>query len=279
MILRQLKLSAEHELIEDIESNLDKYRNGNFHYLSQNRKYYRPLGAYEVEEDMLAEVNVDRGGTSDDNLNDIENSITVFDAFSDLSPHLARDTRLWSYYTHTSLLEYSRSRWLNVSEDKHWEPNPDCKRGNSKKSKYCKSCVKCTAYLIKVHFFSSATNVRSIERSNAVSRLWWNGFLAARISTLDMEDALNALMATAEVRSQIMERPTTAQSMTLLSELLLMINEGVHPKPPAEGDKPDLPYSRDYFRAFMRKLNNKGGSLLLEYLDQKECRCLLESCL
>jgi hypothetical protein len=278
MILRQLKLSAEHKLIEQIESNLEKYRNGNFNYLAQNNEYYRILANHEVEEDILSKVNVDRGGLSESQ-NDIENSKTVYDAFCDLSPHLARDTRLWSYYTHTSLLEYSRSRWLHVGDDKHWKRNQECKRDNPDKSKNCNSCSKCTAHLISEHFFASPTKTRSVERSNAISRLWWNGFWADRISTLDMEDALNALMATAEVRSQIMERPTTAQSMTLLSELLLMINEGVHPKPPAEGDKPDLPYSRDYFRAFMRKLNNKGGSLLLEYLDQKECRCLLESCL
>ncbi len=53
----------------------------------------------------------------------------------------------------------------------------------------------------------------------------------------------------------------------------------MHPEKPKTGEKAGLPYARSYFRGLMSKLNNKGGTTLLDVLNQDECREIIKKCL
>src|SRR3546814_4359590 len=85
---------------------------------------------------------------------EVENCLAVHEYLEALSPYEARDERLWSYLTHTSMLQYTRARWPIPSDDDKAVPH------------------------IETHFFAR-TN-RQIERDNAVSRLWWMAHLCTK---------------------------------------------------------------------------------------------------
>src|SRR3546814_8215808 len=48
---------------------------------------------------------------------EVENCLAVHEYLEALSPYEARDERLWSYLTHTSMLQYTRARWPIPSDD------------------------------------------------------------------------------------------------------------------------------------------------------------------
>jgi hypothetical protein len=110
---------------------------------------------------------------------------------------------------------------------------------------------------IETHFFASTQ--RGIERDNIASRLWWMGHLCGRIDGLSMKQGLDALLHRADVRANIVERPTTGQSIPVFSAILRKLAKSY------AGNK--KLFERKVFRPLMIKLNGLGGYVLLDALD------------
>jgi hypothetical protein len=236
MKVRLLRASKLKDLISQIDSNLSLYRTGNFSFLATDPAYYFEI-AHEIDHEGLAKVEC-----SESDHKEAINCRTIFEAMKTITPYLARDERIWVYLTHTFLLDYARKRWP-IPED-------DEKAVNH----------------IKNHFF--AVGARGFERDNAASRLWWMAFLCNRVSDLPINDALESLLYQYDVRANIIERPTTAQSLYLFSAILKKLNESY------KSDK--KLFEREKFREVMKQLNLRGGIKLLGAMDEKYVQRTIE---
>lgn len=240
MKLRILRDSTVAALRKAIADNIETYRSGGFSFLDLDATQYHELpispqvGALEMLKVPVGEE-----------FHEVENCLAVHGYLSELTPYDARDERLWCHLTHTVLLDYVRARWPIPSDDE-----------------------KAVAH-IETHFFAR-TN-RQIERDNAASRLWWMSHLCTRVSGIDQKEALEAFLFRADVRANIIERPTIAQSTNVFSVILRGLVKS------AAGKK--TLFERKAFRAIMMELNSIGGFRLLDVLPEPEIRKIFDSVL
>ena len=174
MSIAFFKDEALDELFENIEVNLDRYRNGDFDDLITDDSVHK-FAELSINQEFLISI---YGGQDDD----VDNCLKMFEAMEGLTPKLARDKRLWSYLTHTSLFHYTRERWPIPDDDDE------------------------AVNWIKHHFF--ITGSRDFERDNAASRLWWTTFICKRVTNIDTRKALGALFFRMDPRSQVLDRKT-----------------------------------------------------------------------
>lgn len=231
MKLRLLRDAAALTLYESIQGNLDRYRAGDFAYLDLDTGQFHELPV-ESYDDALAALQMPVGDTHFE----VENCLVVHDYLGELSPYEARDGRLWCYLSHTVFLPYARARWPIPNDDD-----------------------KAVAH-IATHFFAK-TN-RQIERDNVVSRLWWMAHLCTRVEGVSHRKTLEAFLYRSDVRANIIERPTVAQSKNVFSAILKRLIMS------ATGQK--ALFERSTFRRVMVELNSVGGFRLLDALPEQE---------
>jgi hypothetical protein len=233
-----LREALVHDLTREIEHNLEKYRSGDFQYLTSDSSNFIET-EYEINEGELAKIKL-----VDGDFNEVQCCLGAYNGLPKVSAYLARDQRLWVYLTHIVLLDYTRQRWP-IPEDKE----------------------KAIAH-IKKHFFASGA--RGIERDNAISRLWWMASICSKVEGLTLEKSLTAFLYQSDVRANIVERPTTSQNVVLLSTVIRKLDQSYH------GDK-EL-YGREKFRTVMKELNLQGGIKLLEVLEPREVERIVTRC-
>lgn len=239
MKARFLKSTKLQDLFSDIAENIDRYRAGNFDFLvSEPSNYFET--DLEVKESELSSI-----GCNKDDFKEVENCVQLYKSLGGISHYLARDERLWTYLSHTYLLEYARNRWP-IPADKH-------------------AAIK----HIKTHFF--CVGARGIERDNAASRLWWMASLCNRAGGMPLEEALTCFLHQSDVRANIIERPTTSQNILVFSAVLRKLNESY------KSDK--ALFNREKFRTVMKGLNLQGGVKLLAALPEKTIMTILEDCI
>ena len=238
MEVRLLRSGKEKELLDTIEENLENYRQGNFSYLLSDSSLFINT-KITVKESELQKLDCDE---NDDN--EVENCILIYNAFDGLTHYLARDSRLWVYLTHTYLLEYTRKRW-KIPQD-----------------------TEKAIHHIKNHFF--VMGARGFERDNGASRLWWMADLCDRVEGLSLNEALTSLLYQYDVRANIIERPTTSLSTDVFSAIIKKLNESYN------GDK--KLFDRKIFRTMMRNLNLRAGVNLVSAMNEDEVSKILDEC-
>jgi hypothetical protein len=225
MSIRLLKQRTIDELITNIADNLDSYRAGDFDSIINNNNCHTHDGlTFDVE--LLKSIN----GKRDE---DVDNCLKMFKAMNGLTPYLAKDERLWCYLTHTVLLEYSRVRWSIPDNDDD------------------------AVTYIRNHFF--AKNIRSFERDNSASRLWWISYVCSKVSDMDLKTALETLLYSMDAKSQIMDRSTSALKVNLFSSIMAKMHDSI------ESD--GLFLERNVNRPYMLEVNFLGGYKLLSALS------------
>lgn len=224
------KASVLSELRRNIENNLDLYRKGNFNHVVEDDCNYFEC-EFHLDETIWPALVPDN-----DNVSEITNCKIMLKALGGLSPYLARDERLWSYLTHSHLLEYTRLRWSIPGNDE--------------------DAIK----YIATHFF--AKDKRGIERDNAASRLWWQATLCNRVKDITLEESLQCLLHDTDVRASIIERPTTSQCINVFCAIIKKLHESY------KGDKKLI--NRHRFRPLMKALNLYGGIKLLNAMDEDD---------
>lgn len=219
------------ELEGAIEDNIDRYVNGDFFdYFSDKDKTFYPGF------DIRLVKNIDNEVANYDFKNqekeiDKDWTLKVFKGVKGIIPSIGKDKRLWTYLTHTHFADYCRKRHAITSVEK------------------------ATARIIKQRFFCQGIS-RGIERDNAISRLWWNGYLASKVQGMQLERALELLLYNTDIRQQIVERPFLSTNSTLLSAVIHVLDES---------EKSDgALLVREAFRKKLIKLNIYAGSNMLE---------------
>jgi len=239
MKARFFKAQYVRELTSSIRDNLDLYRSGNFDLVADDPDYYFET-SLDIDEVKLSQVKCDST-----NHMEVENCILVYEGMGEITHHLAREDRLWTYLTHTLLLEYARNRWPIPADDE--------KAINH----------------IKNHFF--CVGARGIERDNATSRLWWMASLCDRTNVLSLQDSLTCLLLQTDVRANIVERPTTSQNLNIFSLILKKLHDSYITAQKL--------FERERFRSFMKWLNLVGGVKLLAALPENRVSKIIDDCI
>jgi len=243
MNLHVVKRGIVAELRDKIEKHYDRYVSGDFSDILKP-EYAIAVKDTEVDLDELARLTPKSGGEYD-----AENALIVFNAIKGINRYLARDERLWVWLTHGPCLEYTRKRWLI--------------KGAKKEQHIAK---------IRDHFF--ATGARGFERSNAISCLWWWAEIVSHYQHSDLPKALKILLHQTDVRTSIIERPTSSQSAfsSIMSVLIAKYDsdEQISFFKRERGDKA-------VYRRWLTEINRHGGVTFYEALPENEVTSLFHS--
>lgn len=225
------------DLRDRVAENITRYREGDFLDLEVAGDWRIPL-SIDVDLDQLNQL-VPGNRPQDE----IQNSAIVGRALSKVTPTLARENRVWIRLSHIECLEYARNRWLPVHAS-------DAE----------------LAQKVCVHMFAP-TRTRCRD-DHAVGRLWWNYQVARQIMPEEPERALKVILARADLRLNLVERP------------------GVGARPQlARGIVRTLEISKELltgellFREFMKNVNLLGAGIAFEVwpdngIDEFMARCL-----
>ena len=175
------------------------------------------------------------------------NAIGVYRALSDLRPREAADERFWAHLCHgDGGSHYVRERWLtNRPEDQEH-----------------------AARQVRNHFF--AKDSRALIRDNALSRLWWLGYIAQEVAPDDPLLFLNVLLHKQDIRSALIERPFLSMNHDVLRAIYAVMLE--HWNQDRQNSKL---FVRDVFRDWMVRLNRRGGVVLLDAIPSNALDKLL----
>lgn len=239
MKARFFKAQKVRDLTQSIQENLTLYRAGNFDFIANDPEAHFET-SLEIDEEKLLMIDCDPS-----NHKEADNCILMFEGMGNISHYLARDERLWTYLTHTILLKYTRNRWPIPVDDE-------------KAIKH-----------IKNHFF--CIGARGVERDNASSRLWWTASLCSRATGLSLKDSLTSILHQYDVRSNIIDRPTTSQNLSIFSVVLQKLHDSYMT------DK--KLFERERFRSFMKWLNLVGGVKLLGALPEAKIANIVDDCI
>jgi hypothetical protein len=139
-------------------------------------------------------------------------------------------------------LEYSRERWLSGVTG-----NEEIEAG------------------VRKHFFASGLTMRRDD--NAISRLWWNAFIAENTMPGTDLEALDVFLAKADFRLNLVERSETGSRPALTSGIIRIMQ-----------DVPVITAQEANFRAFMRKLNQLGGGVVFEAMSPEDIDAFMLQC-
>jgi hypothetical protein len=228
------------ETLENLRSgvapNLGRYRHGGFADLM-------PLGDWSLELDFEADLSflegLDPSGTPKAEIN---NSRRVWKALGRLTPALACQEGIWARLTHVECLAFSRDRWIPSEADD-----------------------KAATKLIEDHFFCPTLTSRRDD--NAISRLWWNAYIANLANPDAALPALDVILQKADVRSNFVERSMTASRPSLAAGMIRIMQRVV-----------TITEREDNFRAFMRSVNKMGGGIVFEAMSEVEIDAFMKMC-
>ena len=208
------------------------------------------LACFFAGEDPCRETGINIPGLPDGlqmpsngDFRDKENSAAIYRALKTLQPRQAAVEVVWAHLTHYAYPGYVRARW----------PVPSGADKNGKIDH------------IAQHWFVSGGN-RGLIRNNAVSRLWWMGFVSSRCEGISLEDTLAAALYRQDVRKNLFERSFCASApiFTAMMKCLRSSYTG----------RRQL-FEREHFRKLSKALNRVGGRRLLDSLSPQALDSLL----
>ncbi len=235
--LRYLSDAGLLKLRENVVDNIPKYLDGDFSELSENSDWSLVLSDASV--DPSAFCHLDPSGTPEA---EVKNSKLVWESLKGLNASLACQEGIWARISHVEGLEYSRSRWLKHGSDEQ-------------------TLLKS----INKHFFAKGLNGRRDD--NAISRLWWNAYIANQMLPGTGLEALPAMLRKADIRLSFIERSLTASRPKLAAGVVRAIKRYDW-----------LSAKEENFRKFMIELNQKGGGVMFEVIGEAEVDTFMLNC-
>jgi hypothetical protein len=223
-------------LRSNIAAHYDRYLGGDFADVQGSGDWGLQL---KLEVDLKPLSDLDPAGSPEVEAN---NSLLVWRALGSLPASLAYEEGIWVRLTHVESLGYCRARWLVGL-----------------------SSIDATERAIKTHFFAATLTARRDD--NAISRLWWNAYIANRIQPSDVIGALRGLLRKADIRMQLVERSNIGSRAPLCRGILRAMKGEAR-----------VAESEDGFRDFMKEVNKRGGGVIFEALTHEEVDRFLAEC-
>ena len=235
--------NAVKQLTEKVKENEDWYyssvTNYESHPLLSGPDYIRSTN---IQIDSLSDQLKFSNDLQKQHLHDATNAKVIFQALSNLTPVQATDERLWVYLCHTECKNYVTSRWLSRTI-----PMNERKREQE----------------IRHFFVPTKSKQRSLFRDNAVSRLWWMGYLAIQTSPDQPERFLEVLLHSQDAAVQILTRSITQNRRLLRIIFDILVKDW---------DAEKELFHRTIFREWMSQINFFGGVVLLDSLSDDQLK-------
>jgi hypothetical protein len=165
---------------------------------------------------------------------DRENSELIQTLIPNLTRANATDERFWVTLAFREALEYSVLRWGGDDVD------------NKK---------------ILNHWFAPTS--RAKWRDHSVARLWYVSSFAQGLEGLSLTDSLDVLYTNSDLLSSLLGRPRTTASNRVASKIISTL----HSKGRVNGV---INFDRNRFRAFMKELDLRAGSIQINALGDKD---------
>ena len=240
MLLGYFTEEAYEKLIHDISNNADKYSTNDewlAEYFGRTDGYYKISKAVDVGRFMPSYTS---GKKSDaqKNIEDLTNTRLLYDAFSDLSPLQATNKYMWTYLCHAipEYRDYICDRWMQEE------------RENTIISRYF------------------VTSTGSLLNDNALSRLWWYGYLTYEKNNSNPYALTEILFTNQTICTDVMDTLNRTNFKRMKGVLLgikqfkeeLNDNEGI----------------TEYFRECKKYLNHYGAVTNMNFLEPEEIQKL-----
>ncbi|MBC6444488.1 MAG: hypothetical protein GDA50_03525 [Alphaproteobacteria bacterium GM202ARS2] len=172
---------------------------------------------------------------------DKENALKVYENLKNLSPKQASDERVWAYMTHIEAKDYTYNRWIKGSSEE------DVKRR------------------IASRYF--LPDIRSLKSRNAISRLWWLGHAAHKVTPDAPNEFLEVMLLEQDIFASVFERPTMETNIGILTCIYKRLRESF--------EKGDGLLKREAYREWLKRLNFEGGVRLLDALSPEQLQQLV----
>ena len=176
-------------------------------------------------------------------LYDLENSISFFSVYKNLTYHQATSEAFWSYMTHIQYWDYMQKRWP-VNENSSSQPGD---------------------YIREHYFFKSGTD-RALIR-NGIARLWWYAKLTYEETAENPFHLTEVLLSKLDITQGLLER-----SWGRNNNILRAFLEFLH-------DTPSLATGSDSNRIRLRflykALTLEGGVGIIDLLSKDEIKSFL----
>lgn len=172
------------------------------------------------------------------NQEDLVNTRLLYDAFKNLTPLQASNKYMWTYLCHAipEYREYIRDRWMQTQREN----------------------------TIKSHFFVTTTS--SLLNDNALSRLWWYGYLTYDPNSSNHYALTEILFTNQTICTDVMDT-FNRMNFDRMKGVLMAIRDFKYELSSSEG-------ITEYFRECKKYLNHYAAVTTLEFLDSKEIRDL-----
>lgn len=223
------------KLWSEVFSHRKRYLNKDFKDMSSADGWNIEL-SIEVDLSHLEKLDPTKGVEQE-----VSNSLLVWKALHNLTPSLACENRIWSRLSHVECLQYSRKRWLaGVKEEELVET-------------------------IRTHFFAPGRT--GYRDDHSVSRLWWNAYIAKKVRPNDQAGALELMIKRADIRSNIVERASTARRVPVTAALLRLMER-----------EASVTSKEGNFRDLMKVVNRQCGGVLFEALSDNAADAIMNDC-
>ena len=237
MRLKYLSNATVDTLRENVATNLERYRSGDFSDMMITGDWSIELN---LDADLSPLANLDPSNKSEA---ETSNSRLVWKALSGLTPTLACEEGIWTRLTHVECLEFSRARWLDLNNDNE-------------------NIIKD----VEKHFFAPGLTGRRDD--NAISRLWWNAYIANLAIPGPGLEALDMILKRADFRLNLVERSLTASRPTLAAAIVRTIKR----------KEKWMTAQEINFREFMKTLNRLGGGIVFESMPEADVDAFMDDC-
>lgn len=247
MEIKILKSEEVRRLQENIEFNINEMRYGwrGFESYIDTSKVVS-LKNTNFNEKLFSQMALDKGGAKD-----AINAEIIYKSLEGLTPYNARDSRVWTYLSHSSGLKFALR---DISDIDDHQKKIDA---------------------VKKEFFIYGNSVRVFASRHSLSKLWWAAHLCSTHSELPLDQALEVFCTPTDFRASVLERPNTYFDPPVFRALLTVAqrrwNGSIKSSPFFRRKNDNSPY-----REMHKLVNRHGGVKLLSVLDGHELEALLE---
>lgn len=236
MLLGYYTEEAYNDLLNGIDKNAEKYET-NTPWVSElfsGRDNYFKISS-TVEVNQFKPYITDISSDSEKSTNDLINVRQMYESFKNLSPLQASNKYMWTYLCHEipEYYEYIQKRWMKNAREN----------------------------TIRTRFF--VTNSSSLLNDNALSRLWWYGYLTYDESYSDHYELTKILLTNQTICTDLMDT-LNRMDPNRIKGVLLAIKDFKE----QYGEKGIT----DCFRDCNKKLNRYAAVTDLDFLSSDEIK-------
>lgn len=225
MKIKYLRDECYESLYENIKNNYTKYCSNDL-WITEffgNENYYNESSIEVLEAKLF-----------NDEKNDINNAILLFESLKDLSPFQATNSNLWAYLTRVTYYDYMLKRWKIDKDD-------ICEKSLTR---------------IKERYF--CRNSRRGLLRNGIARLWWATYLSYDPNEDDHYIYTKILFSEEELFTGLLER-----EFSMCKPVVLGVLKYFKDYIDRFGKLP----SRELRRDLMKYLNFQGAIIVYDILD------------